>query len=310
MGVAAAVLALLLATAIRQTTYWRDSVTLWTHSFGCTDDNALTRFTLGDALDEQGRTGEAIAEYREALRFNPAYVDAHVNLGLALDKLGRTQEAIAQYREASRINTGNGANSHLDLGNALARQVRTEEAIAEYREALRINPDIAEAHYDLGKALAQQRRTAEAITEYREALRINPDYADAHNNLGIALAQQGQIEESIAHMEKALELQPSNLSHQNNLAWMLATAPQVSLRNGPKALELAMKANRATQGGNPNIAQTLAAAYAETGEFPDAVRTAQQALQMAEDRSNVPLADELRRELELYKAGRRFESAR
>jgi tetratricopeptide (TPR) repeat protein len=308
-GAAAAILLLFLVTAIRQTSYWRDSLTLWTHTFACTEDNALTRFTLGDALSQQGRTEEAISQYREALRINPTYVDAHINLGIALDQQGQTGEALGQYREAVQINPDR-ADSHLHLGNALARQRRTEEAIAEYREAVRADPGLADAHYNLGKALAQEGQTGEAIAEYREALRINPDSAEAHNNLGIALARQGQMQEAIDQIQKALELQPSSLSRENNLAWMLATAPQASLRNGRKALELAMKANEATGGGNPNVAQTLAAAYAEAGEFPDAVRTAQKALQMAEDNSNNALASELRRELELYKAGRRFEAAR
>jgi len=304
-GAGVAALSFLLVTASRQTSYWRDSVTLWTHAFDCTQDNALTRFTLGDALAQQGRPEEAMAEYREALRINPDYVNAHNNLGLALAQQGQTEEAIAEYRQALRINP-DFPEPHNNLGDALAEQGRTEEAIDEYREAVRINPAFAEAHYNLGKALARQGRTGDAIAEYREALRINSEYADAHNNLGIALAQQGQTGEAIAHMEKALELQPSSLSHQNNLAWMLATAPQASLRDGPRALELALKANQATGGSNPNIIHTLAAAYAEAGEFSDAVRTAQQALQMAEAQSNGALAGELRRELKLYEAGRRF----
>jgi tetratricopeptide (TPR) repeat protein len=339
-AVAVAVLSMFVVTASRQTSYWRDSITLWTHALACAQDNALTRFTLGDALGQQGRTGEAMAQYREALRLNPDYanahnnlglalaqqgqldqaiveyrealrtnpddVDVHNNLGLALARQGRAADAIVEYREALRINP-DAIDAHNNLGDSLAHQGKMAEAIAEYREALRIEPAFAEAHYNLGAALARQGQIEQAIAEYREALRINPDYADAHNNLGLILARQGQFGEAIAHVDKALQLQPSSLSHQNNLAWMLATAPEPSLRNGPRALALAMKANQATGGSNPNVIQTLAAAYAEAGQFADAVRTVLQALAMAE--ANTAQADELRRELKLYQTGRPFEAA-
>jgi hypothetical protein len=118
-----------------------------------------------------------------------------------------------------------------------------------YREALRINPAFAVAHDNLGKALFHQGRMEEGIAQFRAALQIDPTLADAHYNLGIALLRQGRMEEAIEQDQKALELQPANVRHyQNNLAWMLATAPQASLRNGARALELALKASQASGG--------------------------------------------------------------
>jgi tetratricopeptide (TPR) repeat protein len=156
------------------------------------------------------------------------------------------------------------------------------------------------AHYNLGKALGMLGRSGEAIAEYREALRSNPNYADAHNNLGIALVRQGNMGEGITQLKKALELEPSSLSHENNLAWMLATAPQTTLRDGAKALQLALQASQSTGGANPTILRTLAAAYAQAGKYPDAVRTAQSALQIAESGG---LADKLRGDVKFYEAG-------
>ena len=341
-ALAAVLLSLLAAIAFRQASWWRDSVTLWTHNLASARDNALTRFTLGDALDRQGRTKEAMDQYSEALRLNPDYVDAHNNLGLALVRQGKITEAIVEYREALRtdpdyldahINLGlalaqqdriaeamseyhealrinpDDAGAHNNLGAALARQGRMAEAIAEYQNALQLNPAFSEAHYNLGAALARHGQLDAAVAEYREALRINPNYADAHNNLGLVLAQHGQVGEAIIHIQKALEIEPSSLSHQNNLAWMLATAPQPSLRDGPKALELALKANQATGGNNPNILQTLAAAYAQSGQFSDAVKTARRALAIPQTESNPARAAELNREVTLYQSGHTFEAA-
>ena len=182
------------------------------------------------------------------------------------------------------------------------------EAVACYRKALEINPANANAHYNLGNALLQLGQTEEAVAEYRETVRINPADADAHLNLGRTLFQQGQADGAIAHAGKALELQPGNFFIKSDLAWMLATAPQAPLRNGVKALELAMSARQASGGKNPVILHTLAAAQAETGQFADAVQTAQNALQLAEAQSNAGLVTTLRREIKLYEAGRRYEA--
>src|SRR5262249_22461596 len=89
----------------------------------------------------------------------------------------------------------------------------------------------------------------------------------------------------------------------NNVAWRLATRPETSLRNGAEAVKYAERANQLTDWKNPNILDTLAAAYAQEGRFPDAVKTAGDALQLAEQHSNSALVDALKRRIKLYEAG-------
>jgi len=272
-------------------------------------DYASAHNNLGAALVQQGRTKEAFVQYHEALRINPDYADAHYNLGAALIRQGRTKEALAQYREALRINPAF-AEARNNLGAALFQQGHIKEALAQYREALRINPAFAGAHYNLGDALAQQGRADEAIAQYREALRINPAFAEAHNNLGDTLIREGRTEEGIAQAGEALRLQPANAAFQNNLAWVLVTAPQISLRNGARAVQLATQACQSTGGNNLHFLYTLAEAYAEAGEFPKAVQTAQNALKLAENQSNTQFATALRRKIKLYETGHRLEEVR
>jgi tetratricopeptide (TPR) repeat protein len=228
-AVALVILCALLVTAYHQTTYWRDSETLWTHTIDCTRDNWAARSNLGMALSEQGRMEEAIAQYREALRINPPDADAHTNLGIALAHQGRTGEAMAQYRAALQL-APHYPEAHYDLGLLLRRQGRTDDAIAQYREALQTDLDPADSHYslglvlrqnahnNLGNALLQQGRTDEAISQYRMALQINPAYEDACFNLGNALLQQGRVEDAIAQFRQALRLNPADLEAHNALA--------------------------------------------------------------------------------------------
>jgi tetratricopeptide (TPR) repeat protein len=195
---------------------------------------------------------------------------------------------------------------HNNLGNALLQKGSVNEAMAQYQKALQINPDYAEAHNNLSNALLQKGNVDEAITHLQKALQIDPDYAYAHNNLGNALIQKGSVNEAMAHYQKALQIKPDYLEVQNNLAWVLATCPQALLRNGNEAVKLARRANQLAGYGNPVVLGTLAAAYAEAGRFPEAVETAQRALQLAETQSNTALADALRSQIKLYQAGLPF----
>ena len=174
---------------------------------------------LGHALNGEGRTGEAIAELEEALRLKPDYAEAHNNLGIALEKVpGRLPDATDQYREAVRLKPED-AEAHNNLGNALNAAGRTGEAIAELEEALRLRPDYAEAHNNLGNALARTPgRMAGALAEFKEALRLKPDYAEALYNLGNALNADGRPEEAIVRYEEALRIRPGYAEARNNLA--------------------------------------------------------------------------------------------
>src|SRR5208282_4761389 len=106
-----------------------------------------------------------------------------------------------------------------------------------------------------------------------------------------ALFQLGQAGGAMSQFQKVLELQPNDADIHNVVAWMLATSPEATVRDGARAIELARRANQLSAGDDPMILRTLAAAYAEAGRFPEAVSTAQRALQLATARTNVVLAN-------------------
>ena len=128
---------------------------------------------------------------------------------------------------------------------------------------------------------------------------MQPDYALAHYNLGRGLAQKGQWAEAIAHYQRALIIQPGAVPPQKELAWLLATCPQAALRNGAQALALAREAERLSGGKNPDYLDVLAAAYAEAGQFPQAVEAAGRALALAAAQNN-PQVEKIRARLKLY----------
>jgi tetratricopeptide (TPR) repeat protein len=179
--------------------------------------NAMAHNNLGNALFNQGKLEEAIAEYRKAIELDPKNAMAHNNLGDALRAQRMPEEAIAEYRKAIELDPKR-AQSHNNLGNALLYgQGKLEEAIAEYRRAIELDPKNADAHGHLGFALDKQGKLDEAVAEYRKAIELNPKRTMAHNNLGNALEKQGKLDEAVAEYRKVIELDPKRAWAHSNL---------------------------------------------------------------------------------------------
>ena len=262
---------------------------------------AGAHYSLGLVLAAQGKFAEAICQYQAAIASRPDYAEAHNNLANALALQGNLAGAIEHYQQALRIQP-DFVESHNNLGSLLAGQGRSVEATEHFRKAVELKPDFAEAYNNLGMVLMAQERPAEAIRQFERAVEIKPGYAEAHYRLALAWQQSRKYEPAILHYQKVVELQPRNLQANNNLAWLLATCPEASLRNGDRAIELAWQAQRLSGGKRPQILDTLAAAYAEAGRFPEAVETARQALRWASVQPDASLRDGIEARLKLYEA--------
>jgi tetratricopeptide (TPR) repeat protein len=334
LGVTAfSVIAVLMAGAWKQTAYWRNDKSLWTHALACTSGNYTAHNDLGYVLAAQGRTNEAIEHYQKALEIypdyaeadnnlgtvflnqgrldeaaeyyhraleaNPSFAEAHNNLGILLAKQGRITEAIEHYQKAIELNP-NRAEMYNNLGNLLATRGRSAEAIGQFQKALEMEPDNAKAHYNLANIFIVQGRWDEAIEHYQRALKQMPDSTHAHYQLGLALQSRDKFTAAIVQFQKVLELDPHHVTAQNNLAWLLATCPKNSLRNGQKAVELAQQAVQLSGGKSPEILDTLAAAYAEAGRFPEAIETARRASDLSTAQNNKPLTEVIQNQLKLF----------
>jgi tetratricopeptide (TPR) repeat protein len=196
--------------------------------------------------------------------------------------------------------------AHTNLGNALTDLRRFDEAIVQYQKALELRPDYADVHYNLGNVLAARGRLDEAMAHYQKAVELKPAHALAHANFGSVLANQGQFEEAMAHYRRVLELKPGHPDAHNNLARLRATCPEPARRNGDEAVALAKRASQLCGGRRPDYIETLAAAYAEAGRFPDALETARKALALAQQQNKQALADALRAQIAQYEAGKPY----
>ncbi len=215
------------AATFRRNEAYRSDEAIWRDTVDKLPGNERARSDLGNALDNEGRTSEAMAQYREVLRLKPDFAEAHSNLAnLLMKSPGGVDEAISQYNDALRLKPDY-EPAHKNLANALDSLGRTVDAAAQSEEALRLRPGDAQAHSNLGSELANlPGRLDDAIAHCEMAIRLDPELAEAHSNLGSALAKvPGRLDEAIAECSEAVRLDPRDAKARNNLGNALVKSP-------------------------------------------------------------------------------------
>lgn len=138
-----------------------------------------------------------------------------------------------------------------------------------------------------------------AIKDVTEAIRLNPLHSDAFNSRGIAWRQKGEIDKAIKDYEEAIRLMPSNRYALNGFAWLLSTAKDPKLRDGNRAVKLASKACMLSKWKHYGYLSVLSAAYAESGDFKNAIKWQRKAIELAPNAEK----QDYRQRLKLYEAG-------
>jgi tetratricopeptide (TPR) repeat protein len=180
----AAVAAVLLLSVLshRQVGYWRDGVTLFSHTVAVTGVNSLARYNLGVSLAQAGRFAEAESAFRRTLADDPGHIPAYDDLGAIANLSGRTDEALG-ILAAGLARAPGSSRLHYRMGAVLLALGRRDEAAAHLEEAVRLRTKLAEAHNDLGIIRAEQGRFAEAERHFLDALAIDPTSEIAQGNL-------------------------------------------------------------------------------------------------------------------------------
>lgn len=172
IAVAILIITGLTADSYVQTSFWRNSETLWNHALANTSNNYIAQTHLGDMLIKKGRLDEAITHLRQALVISN-YPAAHFNLGYALASKGEWANATDSFQAAIRFQP-NYSQAHGNLAISLLKLGRTDEALAEFDRTLRLEDNYLD-HYNLAAVLLQLGRRDEAAAQFREALRLQPD---------------------------------------------------------------------------------------------------------------------------------------
>ncbi len=213
----------------------------------------------------------AIACYNEALRLDPNYAAAFTRRGIASALQGNYAQALSDYSQAIALNPGLPHPFAL-RGASRARSHDYANAISDYDEAIRLDPGNPSYLLFRGRAHAALHDYARAVADFDEAIRLKPAAPEPYSARATVSALQGDYQAAVADFNEALRLRPDHAGLNNSLAWLRATARDEKVRDGVKAVELATKACKLSEWKEPSYVDTLAAAYAECGNFDEAVK--------------------------------------
>jgi tetratricopeptide (TPR) repeat protein len=299
-------------------------------------DHAPSQELRGLILLGLKRLDEAMAAFNKASELAPDAVLPYQHRGEVYREQGDLKKAVEQLTKALELVPGDAAT--LMLRASVYYQLNeTDHALEDIDEVVRRQPQLLQAHLMRAELLAANKHLDQAIEGLERLLPLAPDQprlvdplatyyliggqprkaidaftkvlaqdADDYHALryrGDAYLNIGKHAEAIADFDRAMKSDEAEKDDGllNNFAWVLATSPTDSLRDGKRAVELANKAAELTSYQVPHILSTLAAAYAETGDFENAKKWSAKSIEVAEDDKT---RDDLKKELASYEAGK------
>jgi len=274
----------------------------------------------------------------DTLRIRPGYAIAHINLGVILEHQGRLEPAMEQYQKALSYNPHSLEANH-NLGGIYFKQNKPAVAFTYYSKALDLSPQMPQANYMMGKIRFTQGSFDEAVKHFNKVLEVmphsqqarsaliaaehelensvtissqlksvqeNPNQPNLHNSLATFFHNQGDFEKAVYHWDKALQFKPDWTEILNSLSWVKATRQNEKISDPNEAVRLARRACELTGYKRADFLDTLSVAYAAAGKFTEAITTAEKALELALSLQNDDLAEEIRKHLTLYRAGKAY----
>jgi tetratricopeptide (TPR) repeat protein len=258
----------------------------------------------GTIWGSEGQLDKAIADFGEAIRLDPKFAQPYISRGLSWFLKKQYDKAIADFDEAIRLDPKN-ARAYVSRGLVWSNKTQYDQAIADvnkaisdFDEAIRLDPKNTLAYLNRGIAWSHKTQYDKSIADFSEVIRLDPKNTPAYISRGLLWNMKHEYDKAIADFNDAIRLDPRNAFGYNHLAMIYATCPEARFRDGEKAVENATQSCELTGWKDWHRLDTLAAAYAEAGDFASAVEWETKARDMASDKDKA----DFQSRLDLYKA--------
>jgi tetratricopeptide (TPR) repeat protein len=266
-----------------------------------------------DAYIHKAEFNKAMADANESIRLNMRYFAGYLERGIVYRRTGSLDKAISDYDTTIRLNS-NFARAYYDRAIAYALKGDYEQSVRDSTESIGLNPNDPDFYNNRGvsyqaignldKAIADYNKAIhlapkelnnycgrasafedigqldKASADYDQVTRLNPRDAHGYRFRGYAHFAKGNYKAAALDFQRATRFSRSDYDALLSLAWFQATCPEDSLRNGKEALEKSLRACELSRWQSSGAVDTLAAAYAETGDFDRAVKYEIQAINM------------------------------
>jgi tetratricopeptide (TPR) repeat protein len=289
----------------------RDALTDYSEALRRDPNDAEVYFRRGILEMREHRYEEARADFREATRCFPDYEAAYLQAGYASRWLNDVDSALSSFEVAINLNPRN-AWAYAGRGSIYRSKRDYGRAIADLNEAIRLGLKNDEVFLLRGMTYSNQERNAEAITDLTQALQLNPRNEKALHLRGIVYRNAKDFTKSVIDFTELIKMTQASAAYKERartfyrsgeyslavddykkadnvvggtfttqvklLPWLLSTCPDPKFRNGTEAVAMARKDCESTKWKDSGKLDTLAAAYAETGDFQEAIRCEEQAI--------------------------------
>jgi tetratricopeptide (TPR) repeat protein len=234
----------------------------------------------GQLKAEAGRDKEALLDFDDAIRTDANCWRAVHNRGVLLAQAGKFEKAFDDFTRTIQLSP-QFAKAYSNRAALFMVANNLEAALTDYKQAITLDANLAVAHRGCGRICQLMGKVDEAVAHYDAAVQLAPDDAYAAACRADLLTDVGRYSEAIAEYERAIEIDPKLSQAYGGSAWLLATCPDSSIRNAGRAIERAKAA--IDEGGERDALNydTLAAAYANAGDYEAAMDSVRKAIELA-----------------------------
>ncbi len=244
---------------------------------------------------QESKLDDALSDLKDALKIDSKNASALTLQAIVYHAQGKDDDAKKDIEELTKDDGDFTPELRILIspGSGSKRQV-----VADLQQVLKADPKNEKLMCELASLYALRKQPRKAIAEYSEALNVDPKTFLALRGRADEELSIGKHAEAIDDYNEALKIKTDDPDVLNNLAWVLATSPDDKLRDGKRAVELANKAADLTEHQKAHILSTLAAAYAETGDFDNAKKWSQKAVDLGSE--DLDTNEQLKKELASY----------
>jgi tetratricopeptide (TPR) repeat protein len=290
---------LIRGAALRQTKQFDRAENDFDKAIALTTNNIPLSFAYqnrGFLCQQMTNYEKAVDDYSRAVQMNPAFSSAYADRASVYNMEHRYDLAVMDCNMAIMLSPDDAA-AYRFKGNAYSGQQNYGRAIEAYSKAIELDTNSVWDHWTRAMAYAGKEDYAHAIADFDTFIQFQSTNADAFSSRGLCKSHIGDFGNGIADCQKAIQLDTNSVFAYNNLAWLLATAPQPKLRDGQKAVEYAKRACELSLWKNAYCLGTLAAAYAEIGDFNEAWKWESKCIELGLPEKDM---EQARKELTLF----------